>query len=91
MVPLLEPAKGLIENSAFPVNYLSYSAIREYLKCPRSFLMKYVRHEFSFSTSKAMLIGSIAHRVIEMAIKQEQDYTKNMASLYEVLLATVAI
>lgn len=55
-----------IANGGFPVKHLSYSAISQYLKNPRSFKMKYIEYQFDDETNPSFLIGQAIHKWLEI-------------------------
>lgn len=80
-----------IANGGFPVKHLSYSAISQYLKNPRSFKMKYIEYQFDDETNPSFLIGQSIHKWLEIYFQHfidtkweclDIDHIKNLACLY---------
>lgn len=59
-------ASEFIANGGFPVKYLSYSSIKQYLQDPRGFLKKYIRYEFDDTTSPSYMAGLSVHKALEL-------------------------
>lgn len=63
---MLNPTiQKFIKEEGFPTKHLSVSAIKEYMRNPRSFEMKYIRLQFNTGTWPSLIIGSSVHKAIE--------------------------
>lgn len=80
-----------IANGGFPVKHLSYSAIAQYLKNPRSFKMKYIEYQFDDDTNPSFLIGQGIHKGLEIYFQHlidtkweylEVDHIKSLSCKY---------
>lgn len=80
-----------IANGGFPVKHLSYSAIAQYLKNPRSFKMKYIEYQFDDDTNPSFLIGQAIHKGLEIYFQHhidtkweflDIDHVKSLACTY---------
>ena len=80
-----------IANGGFPVKHLSYSAIAQYLKNPRSFKMKYIEYQFDDDTNPSFLIGQAIHKGLEIYFQYlidtkgeylEVDHIKSLSCKY---------